>query len=177
MVRPAKITINTQAEGWDSALKDNIDTILDAPFPIFRDINLAAIQINYPANEFEQCLTLAEDSGYIYLSDGTNWIRLTQGQNHLNVTTVTTNYTVDVLDDVIKADATSGNVTVTLLSAVGQEGKVYHIKKVDGSINTVTIDADGTETIDAVLSKILTSAWDSLSVVSDGGNWLIIGQI
>ena len=34
MARPEKVNLITEAEGWDSALTDNLDIIFDAPFPV-----------------------------------------------------------------------------------------------------------------------------------------------
>ena len=44
----------------------------------------------------------------------------------------------------------------------------------DGTGNTVTIDGNGTETIDGSLTKTLPSIYDSVYIVSDGSNWLIV---
>lgn len=64
----------------------------------------------------------------------------------------------------------SGTFTVTLPTAVSVAGKIYVIKN-SGS-GTVTIDTTSSQTIDGSLSKSLTQN-QSVSVESDGSNWLI----
>lgn len=45
-------------------------------------------------------------------------------------------------------DATSGSLTMTLPTAASSTGKVFYIKKIDSSANSVIIDGAGAETID-----------------------------
>lgn len=71
-------------------------------------------------------------------------------------------------------DATSGAVTVTLPAALGCTRRIYNIKKIDASANTVTIDANAAETIDGALTQVLTAQWQSITIQSDGTNWYII---
>ena len=83
-------------------------------------------------------------------------------------------YTITDLDNVITCDSSGGTITVTLPPAAGATGKIYTIKKVDSSVNTVTIDGDAAETIDGDLTKIMVTQYVSMSVISNGSNWLII---
>jgi len=92
---------------------------------------------------------------------------------HLNVVTKTADYTAASGDDVILCDATNP-FTVTLPTAVGVVGEVYHIKKIDSTINNVTIEANGSETIDGELTKTINTQWNSVQLVSDGSNWMIL---
>ena len=72
-------------------------------------------------------------------------------------------------------DASSKNITVTLLSATAKDvtNRVYHIKKTDSTSNTVTIDGNGTETIDEGLTAVIKSQFESILIASDGANWSI----
>lgn len=80
-------------------------------------------------------------------------------------TTLTTNAIVIV-------DATDGVITITLPPAnIGAE---FIIKKIDVSANAVTVDGDGSETIDNVTTKALGSQYDNVHIVSDGTEWWII---
>lgn len=63
---------------------------------------------------------------------------------------ISANYTVTTQDTgkLLLVDATSGNVTITLLpAATAGDGAVYSIKKIDSSTNTVTVQAYGSELI------------------------------
>lgn len=81
---------------------------------------------------------------------------------------------LDDKNNVVLGDCTSGALTVNLQTAVGRRGLQYHIKKIDSSANTLTIDADGTETIDGQLTQVLNTQYQSLTIVSDDSNWFII---
>lgn len=76
-------------------------------------------------------------------------------------------------------DATHGVVTVsatatiTLPTAVGITGRVYHIKSIGAAI-TVTIATTSSQTIDGSTTQTIAIQYDSISVVSDGSNWHII---
>jgi hypothetical protein len=93
---------------------------------------------------------------------------------NLTVTQVSTNYTALVTDDVILVNATGGTVTVTLPPASGNSGKVYQIKKIDSSSNTVVIDGNGSETIDDALTLTTTVQYEAFTIVCDGTEWWII---
>ena len=86
--------------------------------------------------------------------------------------TSTTPYSASI-NEAIKVDATSGNIVVDLPTAVGLSGKHIFIKKMDASSNTVTLDGNGTETIDNDATYVISSKNESVSIMSDGANWLI----
>ena len=85
-----------------------------------------------------------------------------------------TNQTVNDDIDIYLMDATSGNLTVTLPTANSAVGRDIDIKKIDSSANTVTIDGNGSETIDGNSGIVISSQHNSLTMVSDGSNWFII---
>lgn len=86
------------------------------------------------------------------------------------------NYTVVAADrgKMILADATGGSFTITLTAAatLGNDFPIV-IKKVDSSANTVTIDADGSETIDGKTTLVLTQQWQGVKLRCTGGAWQI----
>jgi hypothetical protein len=88
--------------------------------------------------------------------------------------TYSTSTTISTDDTVILASAASGNITLTLPIAGGYPGKIYMIKKTDATVNTVTIDGDGSETIDGALTKVISTQYDSMQIACDGVNWFII---
>ncbi len=67
-------------------------------------------------------------------------------------------------------DCTANTFTVTLPTAVGRAGRRFCIKN-SGS-GTITLDADGSEVIDAATTKSLAQ-WVSVIIISDGAGWLI----
>ncbi len=90
--------------------------------------------------------------------------------------TKTAAYTLTATDSVILADATTAAFQVTLPTAVGITGRQYTIKKIDSTANIVTVDGNGSQTIDGATTKILASQWAFIVVVSDGANWVIVSQ-
>jgi exoribonuclease R len=87
---------------------------------------------------------------------------------------VTADYTATVNDSFIPVNATSGAVTVTLKPAGEAEGKRLTVKKTDASANAVTIDGDGSETIDDATTVVMNSQYESICVLSDGVEWWVV---
>ena len=80
------------------------------------------------------------------------------------------NYTIEAPNDFL-IHYTSGSYTVSLPTAVGITGQEFEIK--NSGTGTITVDADGTETIDDSLTKTLAQ-YDALKVMSSGTNWMIV---
>lgn len=88
--------------------------------------------------------------------------------------TKTGNYTITGTDTVIFADATSGNVTITLPAASGLAGYRFYVKRIDNSGNTCTVARTASDTIDGATSQSLQLQYTSITIVSDGSAWYII---
>ena len=91
----------------------------------------------------------------------------------------TANYTTITSDNgsLIKVDATSGNITVDLLSATSAgDGHFLAIKKSDSTSNTVTIDPNSTETIDGATTLVLEKENDTALIMCDGTNWQVLAH-
>lgn len=76
-------------------------------------------------------------------------------------------------DYYIIVDTTSGDVTITLPTAVGNSGTTFFIKKISSDINSIIVDGNGTETVDGDLTKSFNGQWSTMRVFSDGSNFLI----
>jgi len=81
---------------------------------------------------------------------------------------------LDALNNVCLCDCTSNAITLALPAPVA--GLQYHIKKIDSTANTVSVEPDdpGPELIDGAVSAIISTQYDSITVVSDGSNWWIV---
>lgn len=91
-------------------------------------------------------------------------------KNITPVTTKTANYTVATTDYIIAAN---GAITVTLPSATtAGNGRTFRVKRISNSgpvlVNATAGTIDGNTTIE------INAQWASITVVSDGSNWLII---
>lgn len=83
--------------------------------------------------------------------------------------------TLNVDDSIILADASGGAYTVDLPAAANYTNKKFLIKKTDSSANAVTVDGNGSETIDGATTVALASQYDFIEIVSDGTEWHIVG--
>lgn len=90
-----------------------------------------------------------------------------------SVITVTTNTTLDT-DNTILVNAASGNITITLPAAASKANKIYRIKKIDATVNTVIIQPQVSEMIDDNTNMILLFQDSSIDLVSNAANWYII---
>lgn len=81
-------------------------------------------------------------------------------------------YTTTVNDYTVRADATTGAFSVTLVSAP-QTGMIQVIKKVDSSANAVTVSGNG-KNIDGAASVSLTTPYQSVRVQFNGATWDVI---
>lgn len=86
----------------------------------------------------------------------------------------TSGYTLTNSDYSVTCDATSAAFTVTLPTAVGRTGRIYTIKKIDSTAYAVTVDGAATETIDGSLTYSLGYQNESITIQSNGANWIII---
>lgn len=90
------------------------------------------------------------------------------------IVTKTTDYTATADDWTILCDATAGNMIITLPAVAGCARRVYNIKKIDSSGNTVTIDGNASETIDGATTKVISTQYVSHTIQSNGSAWYLI---
>lgn len=87
---------------------------------------------------------------------------------------ITASYTINYNDGVILADATSGNITITLLPALEMTQKRIVIMKTDASANTVTVDGNASETINGALTNVLSIQYAKVEITAYNGAWYVI---
>lgn len=90
----------------------------------------------------------------------------TSGVGAASTTALTTDYTIAV-------NPTATAATVNLPAAATVTGQILVVKHLNSSANTVTIDANGAETIDGNLTLVLT-AYTAATVQSIGSAWVIL---
>ena len=98
------------------------------------------------------------------------------GEARIAVTSAqTTTYAIQTSDNLVQVDGSGGAFTATLPTAVGVTGKVYNIKRVDNTpANAVTIATTSSQTIDGVTTRLLYTQYESVTLVSDGSNWVVL---
>ncbi len=87
----------------------------------------------------------------------------------------TTNKTLSPSTQFVWVNALVGNVIITLPAAADNIRTLYTIKKIDSSGHSVTIDANGNETIDGEQTIVLNLQYAYVTIISDGDEWFIIG--
>ncbi|MGY6019580.1 hypothetical protein [Streptomyces spinosirectus] len=95
------------------------------------------------------------------------------GQAGSEVREITASTTARPIDRVLKVNAGSGAVTVSLPSAAPNR-VAYTVVKSDASGNTVTVDPAGAETINGAATRILSAQWEAVTLRSDGTNWIAV---
>ena len=83
------------------------------------------------------------------------------------------NYTAST-SELVRCDPSGGSFTITLPTAVGDSGGEVIVKNVTNSTNSITVDTTSSQTIDGTTTKILNTAYASVTIVSDGTNWMIV---
>ena len=78
-----------------------------------------------------------------------------------------------ITDYALIVDTSAGNVTITLPPAASSSGTILVFKKSSAS-NTVTIQANASETIDGANTQTITAQYGSLRIICDGTKWWII---
>lgn len=111
--------------------------------------------------------------GYFYRQSSTGaptWQTL-----NTTIQVKTSNYTATFVDDLILCSNSGSGFTVTLPTAVGIDGKVITIKKTDAPLaSVITIDGNGSETIDGALTVKCNTQNETYVLCASGGNWQIL---
>jgi len=186
------------ASAGTAPLKFSSGTLLSSPEAGAVEFNNDNLYFTITTGTTRKKVALYDDSsgatGDIYYRDSSgNFVRLGIGSEGQALTvssglpawddaasptfataTKTTNYTITGSDTVIFADATSGNVTITLPLASGLPGYRFYVKRIDGSANSVTVQRTNSDTIDGQTSHTLDVQYMSVTLVSNGSNWFII---
>jgi|GEM_PF-732768 hypothetical protein len=114
-----------------------------------------------------------ETSGYLKVSGSAIF---GAGITHKRSAITAATYTILVTDYYIGADTSSNTITLTLpaASAAGS-GKTYVIKDEGGNAaaNAITVDGNGSETVDGAATVDVTSPYGALNLYSDGSNWFV----
>lgn len=90
--------------------------------------------------------------------------------------TKTADYNITAEDYYLFADSSGGSFSFYLPPAADVPSVVFIIKKIVSS-NLVTIIPDGAETIEGNSSAVLSVQYDYISIMSDGTNWVVGGEI
>lgn len=103
---------------------------------------------------------------------------------YVSAKSISSNYNSLITDGVVSANSTSGNININLLSTVDciinpSTGngitKQFIFIKIDSSANTITLTANGSDTINGSATYVLTSQYQTITLTPVGsGKWIII---
>lgn len=95
----------------------------------------------------------------------------------LKIATVIADYAIVTTDATILGDATAGVIAVTLPDATVYPGQIFSIKKVDASLNSVTVvKFSALQTIDGMDSYVISSQYACVTLQSNGISWSILNE-
>lgn len=107
-----------------------------------------------------------------YRFDGSAWVAEAGAMTgKLAITSITGTYPMVSTDRFIKITGAS-TFTLTLIAAASFTGRIVHIKQ--AGTGDVTIDGNGAETIDGAADLHLDAQWESVTLFSDGTQWLVL---
>jgi hypothetical protein len=105
-------------------------------------------------------------------TSNTNSTLQLSGSFGVSVLKTTNNIALGIDHYFVLCDTSANNILVNLPYAQDCFGRIYVIKKISGSY-TVTISGVLGQLIDNSSSQTITSAYTSISIISDGANWWI----
>jgi hypothetical protein len=196
MIPTTLLTAGTASAGT-APLKFTSGTLLSSPEAGAVEFNSDTLYFTITTGTVRKKVAIYDDSsgatGDTYYRDSSgNFVRLAVGSNGktlrvasglpawgdasggFSTATKTSGYTITGADTVIFADATSGNVTITLPAASGLGGYRFYVKRIDNAANTCSVARSGSDTIDGQTSVSLDLQYTSITLVSDGSAWYII---
>jgi len=177
-------TSNPRTVHTDKGLSSNASTIITADSSGVPQVSSVDVVAYTNTSDYKVTITDASDNVVITIDnlagalDTSNYLT-TASPTNFPVQSKTSAYPVVAADlgNVINCDASGGAFTVTLLAAAtAGDGATIVIKKTDSSANVVTVDADGTETIDGELVQNIVEQYDSIMIACDGSNWHIVSH-
>lgn len=107
--------------------------------------------------------------GY-YFWNGSNWVRLANGEGRLNNVTKTADATLTKTETMVLA---SNDITLTLpVVTSADDGLSVVIKNIGTYTDLITVMGNGAATIDSMMYTTL-SRWRTRTFIASDGNWLI----
>jgi len=114
------------------------------------------------------------DLSNIFGGGTSDYYHLTQSQQSslIALTTVSSLATLNATQGYVLCNASGGAFTVNLPAASAR--KRYHLKKIDSSLNAITVTPNGADTIQGAGTYSLILQYNSVTIYSDGtSTWYI----
>jgi len=153
--------------GWDTNASNRVIVGLDVAF----DATTPDIDKKIPLYDFD-----TDGTGVTSVTDRRTIGKTLDGRFVSNTSTVTSNYTTDG-EQLLFADTSGSPVTITLSSEDLDDGSNVIIVDSGGNAgtNAITLDTEGSETINGSASVTIDTEYSAKAVASDGSNWFTSG--
>lgn len=126
----------------------------------------------YHPHQSWRCVGFAFNNGSSNLTSVESYFN--RYSNSLILPSQTTSYNIEVKDQIIPIDSTSGALTFFLPPAAYFRGQALTLTKTSSDVNAITIDGFGSETIDGLTTRKLATQYEVWKLVSDGSNWFSV---
>lgn len=107
-----------------------------------------------------------------YIRNISFWVRRLFDLTQVRIEELSSNQEVRITRTLYVVDTSAGIVTITLPPAKEAKGEWIKIKR-DGSSHKVTVDGNGSETIDGAATHDISSNKECHEFVSDGVKWYV----
>lgn len=160
-------TVGTNEYTWLKTYQNNAmfaeyDTTTSAPTP---DPGFRSIYVKQ------------DDKIYSKDDAGTETEVRTGAAGSFDVVTKTANFTLTTSNNVVLADASTASFNLELPTAVGNEGVVFELARIDENLDKVAnVNCNGAETVGYTTTTTLATKGEVLKVMSDNANWSILGR-
>lgn len=123
---------------------------------------------------FSQGITTANIAPLTILGSNIANQTITPAKAAVSSSVVATTYTVSATDLAVFYDASAGSFNTTLPTPVGIGGRVIKLKKIDTTLNSITIlTAAGSIVDPGPISPIMITVGEEWEFTSDGTNWQV----
>ena len=170
---------------FDEGIGDSTKLYTDgtnAAITINTVLGISTLTFNEDSIDLDIRMESNNNTAMFFLNSGTNRIGINtslpictfdlNGGFAANLVAKTANYTATTSDHTIICGAGNETFTVTLMAASGVTGFILNIKNI--GTGTITVDANGSETIDGATTNSLSAQYDSITIQSDGTEWWIL---
>ena len=119
-------------------------------------------------------LTVTPDNGFTDTADEIlvfqySYTLATNGGAIFNYVQKSATYTI--ANDNYYIECTANSFTLSLPTAVGIGGQTFVIK--NSGTGTITVDANGSQTIDGAITAVMSTQYEAITIVSNGTDWII----
>jgi len=89
-----------------------------------------------------------------------------------NIVSKVADYTA-VIEDYVLVSASVADITITLPTAAGVEGREINITKIDSTSYNIIVDSTSSQLIIGSLTQTISNQWSNATFISAGSYWVV----